>query len=1416
MGVRGFYFSLDALLSITILIIAIVGISTMYTSERQSSQIDYLTYDLVTIMSNIRVSEINNTFIEELITNGSIVNPNSTLIEQIGEFWAKNQTSLAEKLAGNVTEELVPKGFGFGIYIENDLLYERATNLTGSLVSSRRMISGIEKGKPVRGATSRAYLVGVKERLTAAFAYFGGFVGQGNLTKILSGVPADAVVTSVLLEADIASNFTLYLNGTQCGGTYAPTTDDMNADTWDISSCNASILKGGDTNITIIFLGLLNESYIGGGYLRVDYKTNTSISDLNTGNDFFMFPGIRGVINQFSSFFVPGSLQSMRAYLHYNAPRTNESNTTLYLTIGNRTVFTDYNSTTEQSVYVEDATLSSMLNYGFLSNRTVPIRLGFSNLSYFQQAIRGKGIGDAVLITDRSGSMYWPMFGACDVDNSDGLVPDCSPGLAERIAVAQFVDENFTRSMVEGIEGNRVGLVGFGNSVCSSMDLTDNVSTLAGEIGTYGPADGQNCGSTCIACGIYEAVQLLNDTSIALISEKSEWTYSSDFQSSPPPNDGMGRPWTNFSYDDSSWEQGYAILGFGSGADTVIHGGVADLWELQADRTTPEVDFTSGMNSSWNTFGLGAGDDGWDWQEDTYDYNGGWTSFNGVSGGELEMYMDSTSNDDDISGAYGVQFEITPDMAAMISSGGTGTLSFHYEWDDNGGDFESSDEVWVKSRLHNATQTTFLGSELSAVDGDSTLEIASADNPNNDFSGTFTQDVSALISNQGTYYLDFGCKLFKNRNNEDGWCRFDNVMLEIKNVSGDFYFRKKFTVSDLSTIKDPVVLVYSDDSADVYLNGVLVDSDPVQHAGEYWNREVDLYRVPMITEDFESGTNGWTDGGAGEEWELGVPANGPSQDHTPAGTECWGTDLNGDYEHNAVWTLDSPEYNISDLASPELSFWVWVNGASGDYLQVFVSTDGGMGWTQIDDLIRDYPTWTRLTYDLNNFISDEFRVRFTWISDGVYPRNEGAYIDDLVITEMQDLGLFQAGDNIIAVKLANADSVSAGFDLSLIANPPRKKAMLIMSDGDANRCVSDSSCNDCGGTSCCMDSSGQLTVPCDNIPGIGAAGEQAINLSCWAHAEYNISIYAVAFGNAGAAAADILNLSACCDSCENFYTSNNVSGLAEIYQTIAQNMTTAFGTIRSQTVNIIGELPPSELFPDSYIELNYTPIIAPMQYGEVPFTYYTEPFVNCSPIVPIPSQLRIVDAKVTSYSGEHWTSLVGSNGQVVYNLSDYSSTYEPLGDPFIVQVPAGYIVGGNNYFTISTGDGPANSTGCSEDNSLIYTGMFRPDEVYSPVLEYADGCKWTVEYEDLSFSTFLVESTYNGSKRCFFTSDNVTYDHNDTIDNSVYQLLSQLDFDKDGRLQVKLNENNLQIEAFWVPKVPYMWGPSIAEVRVWQ
>lgn len=495
---KAVFFTIDSLLASGIIIVAILLVATFYSANRQPVNINYASRDMVRVFSALKVGEVNNDYVKSLIASGDITNVNNTILGQIGSFWAEDKMELAKNFTKNLTEDVFPPAFGFSVLVDNELVYSRNISVKRSLVSSRKLISGIAKAKPTEGFTARVLLNGIKSKRTNAYAYFGGYEGDGNLTKILA-LPNDVIsFNSSYLEVDAGTNFDLYVNGAY-SGTYAKGSGGGGftlADKWNISGAYLSNFVPGVNTISLNFTGN-GSGYVAGGFLRVAYTTSSYNDTLTPGFEKYLFPGIDGVINLYSSVYFPDRPGSMNISLRFL------SQYPLTLNLGNTTIFESTPSANEQVAILNDSNISSRLDYALLNQKTLPIRLGLKSTNV---TISGK-ISDSALITDRTSSMS-----ACDVDvnctaglcdsNADGGCHDRRDNVAIK-ADKKFIDETLK------VQGSKVGLVGYGESLypfCDFHDFSSDNTSLAYRINNY---SNSWCGNTCISCGILAATELL-------------------------------------------------------------------------------------------------------------------------------------------------------------------------------------------------------------------------------------------------------------------------------------------------------------------------------------------------------------------------------------------------------------------------------------------------------------------------------------------------------------------------------------------------------------------------------------------------------------------------------------------------------------------------------------------------------------------------------------------------------------------------------------------------------------------------------------------------------------------------------------------------------------------------------------------
>ncbi len=564
---KAFLLSLDAIAAITLLFVIslfLAGLSFTYASpELRYQRYYYAGKDLANILEETRIKAVS-----DIVNLGDYGlgedDMNRTILDVIGSFWAEGNISYARNLTKEIFENVMNRtGLSYEIMFDGDSIYSSG-EYSDFLSRLSTIVSGYEKTKPVNGYLAKVYLTKVSKS-NSYFSYFGGYVGDGNVTKIIM-LPSDVNVTNFYMEMNVGNNFTLYING-NFSGNYEKTKVNFSADNWTVCSVTinpayCSYFTGGNNTVEIKFKENVT-NYIGGGYLKIKYKT----SELTEGEYIYSgdtrigkyyFPGINGLINLYSSFYIPGTLNNISVRLHYfNNLSFNNVGIPVYFVIGAEEVYKS-NETGEQDIYINDSNISEIFGgkttlIEILSNATIPIRFGTETFAF----LGGKGSSDSVLITDVSGSMNM----TCDVQTTACLHPDCNSGTSGcqnwRIDVAKDVDKEFVDTIIN-YTGCRVGLVNYSTSVQETHPLSNDSASLISHIDGY-----RASGMTCISCGIASATNMLVNSKVVktVIPSKSSWLYNTSFPSSDPP-DINGTNWTWHNYTDSGWNQGQAILGF--------------------------------------------------------------------------------------------------------------------------------------------------------------------------------------------------------------------------------------------------------------------------------------------------------------------------------------------------------------------------------------------------------------------------------------------------------------------------------------------------------------------------------------------------------------------------------------------------------------------------------------------------------------------------------------------------------------------------------------------------------------------------------------------------------------------------------------------------------------------------------------
>lgn len=472
---KGYFFSIDALIALLIVLSMIFIINPL---PRETALENHVHDDLMEVLSTIKLSEINNSYIQSLIEDGTITNLNLSVLEQIGEFYALDKPE-ARIMTESILSEFSLKE-NLGLWFDEELI--ASSNSTSydnaeGVLTSRQMITGIQKSESVKGYSARAFLSKIS---SSKYFYFGGYVGDGNIT---AEIEINGTIENLTLEIAVNRDFSLYINGIYSGTYLKSISSAYSPEKYRLPQEYLSNIHQGKNYIKIVGDGL----YIAGGYIRLDYKTASIYQESKR----YRFPGIEGIINLYDSFYIPGQLSNLSIYLSYY------SNYSTFLNIGNQTIFKS-NSTGQQNIVLEDPYLSEILDYSQIINKTIPLRLGLENVSYET----AEGNADVILVTDLSGSMSLCLDGSSSWSCTD--IEGVNP---RRIELAKKLDKEFT-NIILNATGNRVGLVTYNHDGYLTHDLTNDEASLISAIDNFVVG-----GATCIACSIRAARLMLEQQS---------------------------------------------------------------------------------------------------------------------------------------------------------------------------------------------------------------------------------------------------------------------------------------------------------------------------------------------------------------------------------------------------------------------------------------------------------------------------------------------------------------------------------------------------------------------------------------------------------------------------------------------------------------------------------------------------------------------------------------------------------------------------------------------------------------------------------------------------------------------------------------------------------------------------------------
>lgn len=330
---KGLFFTFDGILAAALLLFVILLLPQFFTNEIPLNPSVYAATDTVNVLANLHVYEVDNPYIQSLISSGVIANPNQSVLEQIGEFWANNDAVNASNLSRAVLLPLL--GSNFEVLVNGESIYGN-TSGASQVASGRRMVSGIAKALPKLGYSARAFALHTRKNNTFILA---GDVITSSVKKIPSGnngnevnstytftIPANATITDAywFIEAYYTDNkFKAYLNGNLIPGSDA-TGDKLLTDV-------ESYLHTGVNTATVISrygAGGAEAGEDGASHVVVSYTTDTPTTLENLDKKYFAVVNSNTSIRYKKPVFALGGVSAMNVELNMRG-----SNATLGLVL---------------------------------------------------------------------------------------------------------------------------------------------------------------------------------------------------------------------------------------------------------------------------------------------------------------------------------------------------------------------------------------------------------------------------------------------------------------------------------------------------------------------------------------------------------------------------------------------------------------------------------------------------------------------------------------------------------------------------------------------------------------------------------------------------------------------------------------------------------------------------------------------------------------------------------------------------------------------------------------------------------------------------------------------------------------------------------------------------------------------------
>ena len=419
---RGIFFSVDAIIAASILLIAVLLAISTYKSVRPALAVNHISGDIITSLAEIKIYEVSNdSYVSQLISEGYITKLNNTVLEQIGELWAERDLEQAKNLSFEFMKYL-PANFGYGVYINGETIAENPAVPVNSLSSAHKIISGIQKNRSSDGYVAKAFATKAKKNNTLIVK---GDVITSSVRKSPSGnngnkvnvtysfyIPANSALLGSYWFIEAAwtdTKFKAYLNGR-----FIPGSDASGSKLLD--DLNDYLVIGNNTAGVEYRYG--SGGYEGGDDGATHLVVNYSTSQINTLGDTskFYFGEVKSnaSIRYKKPIFVAGAINSMNINLNVIA-----RNATLKYILDGVAYNVSFKNVANNNVQWSDSEIKDALNindhnYENLSNKYFWLQIDLDKYNSIENfGIQRSILPDSYVMVDSDSTLG--AFGHLDV-----------------------------------------------------------------------------------------------------------------------------------------------------------------------------------------------------------------------------------------------------------------------------------------------------------------------------------------------------------------------------------------------------------------------------------------------------------------------------------------------------------------------------------------------------------------------------------------------------------------------------------------------------------------------------------------------------------------------------------------------------------------------------------------------------------------------------------------------------------------------------------------------------------------------------------------------------------------------------------------------------------------------------------------